>query len=124
MPYRTTWEERGIVWTYHGDVTAREISRANEEFYNDERSDTAQYQIIDAERVASVEWSDRDIRETAAHDVGATHFVKDLKVAYVTRDPEIAAKMEKYIDLARSVETSWQFRGFEDMESARAWATA
>ena len=66
MPYHTNWEPRGIVWEFYGDVTAQEIEEANDNFYRDERSDTAKYQIIDATKVTSVEWSERDIKVIAA----------------------------------------------------------
>ena len=121
MPYNTHWEAHGILWTFHGDVTAQEIAEANDDFYSDERSDRAAYQIIDASEVDHVEWSDRNITETAAHDIGAARVIKNLKVAYVARDEEIISKMEKYIDIARQQNASWQFEGFQDIRRARAW---
>lgn len=124
MPYRTNWEAKGIVWEFFGDVTAQEIEEANAEFYGDERSDLAKYQIIDAMGVTSVEWSERDITATVAQDIGAAHKIEDLNVAYVARDKEIIAKLEKYIDLARSLNSSWQFKGFPDISSARAWVVS
>ena len=124
MPYRTTWHERGILWEFYGDVTAQEIEEANDEFFRDERSGWAMYQIIDARRVTSVAWSDRDIRKTAAFDIGAQHTIKNVKVAYVSRDEEIISKLEQYVAISRRMNSSWQFKGFADIDDARAWATA
>lgn len=124
MPYRTTWEKRGILWEFYGDVTAQEIEDANDEFYSDGRSDTAKYQIIDALKVTSVEWSERDIKVIAAYDLGAAHVIKNLKVAYVAVDEEFTVKLEKYIDISRKLNSSWQFKGFQEMSSARAWIGA
>ncbi len=121
MPYQTTWESRGVVWEFYDHVSAQEIEAANDEFYVDERSDLAKYQIIDASKVTSVEWSERDIKMIAAYDIGADSVIKNLKVAYVTVDEEIAEKIEKYIDVSRRLNSSWQFRGFTDMDSARSW---
>lgn len=124
MSYNTVWEQQGIVWTYGGHVTAREIEQANEAFYNDDRSERARYQIIDALRVRSVEWNDRNIKVAAAYDIGAETVVKHVKVAYVATAPDIIAKMEKYVELARTLNATWQFRGFRDLAAARAWVAS
>ncbi|MAT97040.1 MAG: hypothetical protein CL608_07855 [Anaerolineaceae bacterium] len=124
MPYQTTWEKHGIMWEFFGDVTAQEIEEANDEFYRDGRSDTAKYQIIDALRVTSVEWSERDIKMIAAYDIGAARVIKNLKVAFVVVDKEFTDKLEKYMDISRKLNSSWQFKGFQDMNNARAWIDA
>lgn len=122
MPYQITWWEKGIHWQFYGDVTAQEISEANEEFYRDPRSDSAEFQIIDAIEVTHVEWEEKKIKEIAAHDKGASHLIKDLKVAYISDDPEIVSKLEKYIEISEKLNSSWKFRGFKDLETAREWA--
>ena len=124
MPYRTIWEPVGIVWEFYGDVTAEEIQNANNEFYEDARSDKAKYQIIDALKVKSVEWNEIDISVVAAHDIGANHSIKDLNVAYVADDDEIISKLEKYIEISRRMETSWRFMGFKSLKDAKEWATS
>ena len=124
MPFRTHWEDHGIVWTYHGDVTAREIADANDGFYSDERSERIRYQIIDARDVTSVEWSDRDIAMTAGYDIGAERSIKEVKVAYVAVNADIVAKLEKYIAISRTLNSSWQFRGFDTLANAREWVGA
>ena len=121
MPYQLTWRENGIHWQFYGDVTAREISVANEEFFRDERSDSAKFQIIDVRDVSSVEWNENQIKETAAHDRGAESFIKNLKVAYISKEPRIISKLEKYIEISKKLHTSWNFKGFEDFESAKVW---
>lgn len=124
MPYQTHWQDRGIVWEFHGFVTADEIEAANQEFYNDPRSDRAKYQIIDARDVTGVEWSDQDITTTAAHDLGAGQVVRDVRVASVSRDPAIIEKLDKYTGILRRMNSSWQFGTFGDLEAAREWAGA
>lgn len=121
MPYQTHWEPRGIVWRFYGDVTAQEISNANDEFYTDERSDRAKFQIIDALEVRSVEWSELDIGITAAYDIGADRIIKKIRVAYIATDPEIIEKLEKYIEISRLLNSSWQFEGFRNANDARMW---
>lgn len=121
MPYTTTWHDRGIEWTFSGDVTAAEIERANDEFFRDTRSDTARFQIIDARGVKSVEWQERDIKATAAYDIGAEVTLKNVRVAYVTSDDHIRSLMEKYVDISRRMNTSWRFKGFDHLDAAREW---
>lgn len=124
MPYRTRWHAKGVVWTFFGDVTAAEIEAANDEFYRNPRCERARFQIIDARAVTSVEWSERDIKRTAGYDLGAENLIKDVRVAWVTSDEHIAGLIEKYTDLSRSMNSSWQFCGFDDPDAARAWAEA
>lgn len=124
MPYQTTWTDQGIEWIFRDYVTAAEIAEANDEFYRDERSDNARYQLIDASRVTGVEWSDRDIGITAGYDIGADRIIKNIRVAYVATDPIIIAKLEKYIEISRRLNSSWQFQGFRELGGAQAWAAA
>lgn len=121
MPYTTQWESKGIVWKFYGDVTATEISNANDEFYSNPQSDKAKYQIIDALQVTTVEWSELNIKKTAAYDIGANRVIKDLKVAYVADNDEIISKLENYIEISRHLNSSWQFKGFHEMDDAREW---
>lgn len=122
MPYRTTWEAQGILWEFFGRVTAQEIQEANEAFYNDGRSDRAKYQIIDAARVTEVEWEEKKITLTAAYDIGATRTIRTMKVAYVAENEEVVDRLEKYIEISRRLNSNWSFKGFRDLDSARAWA--
>ncbi|GAB2774713.1 hypothetical protein [Salinimicrobium soli] len=124
MPYVTTWNTDGIIWTFSDDVSAEEISRANAEFYADERSDSSRFQIIDAAQVKSVEWNDNHIAQTAAHDIGADRRIRHVKVAYIAKETEIVSKLEKYVELSRRLNSSWQFKGFSEMEAALEWATS
>lgn len=124
MPYRTHWHARGILWEFYGDVTAQEIEDANQEFYADARSERSTYQIIDVRQVSSLTWSDRDIKVTAAYDLGAESTIKKVKVAFVAVDDDIMAKLEKYADISRRLNSSWQFKGFDTIERASVWAMA
>ncbi|MCM8570115.1 hypothetical protein NE848_12050 [Gramella jeungdoensis] len=122
MPYKTTWEPLGIIWKFYGDVTAEEIEEANIEFYKDERSDEARYQVIDALEVTDVEWNDVDIKEIAAQDKGASFLLHKLKVAYVSKDEKVTAVLKKYIEISRILNSSWKFKGFDELAPALKWA--
>lgn len=121
MPYKTYWYSQGIVWEFYGFVSAQEIEDANTEFYNDERSDRAKYQIIDAVKVTGVEWNEHDIVSAAAHDIGADKMIRKVKVAYVAQDKDIVDKLEKYIDISKKMNISWKFKGFDNINSANEW---
>jgi hypothetical protein len=122
MPYSTKWEEKGIYWKFDGYVTAEEIEKANSEFYVDDRSDNAKYQIIDALDVTGVEWNDVNIKEIAAMDKGASFLINNIKVAYVSTDENVTSKLEKYIEISRILNSSWKFKGFRTIFSALNWA--
>ena len=122
MSYQTEWFKRGIRWEYYGDVTSAEIEAANNAFYADPRSDQSRYQIIDARQVSSVKWSDFEISKTAAFDRGAEASIQKVKVAYVAEDDEIMDLLDQYAELSRGLNSSWQFRGFRDLDSAMKWA--
>ncbi len=121
MPYKTTWKENGIVWKFFGYVTAGEIEEANEEFYRDERSDAAKYQVIDALEVSKVEWNEIDIKEMAAHDKGASLYLNRLKVAYISDDEKVIGVLKKYMEISRILNSSWKFKGFTAKEPAMEW---
>ena len=121
MPYRTYWEENGIYWEFFGEVSAEEINSANEEFYQDYRSKKAKYQLINTLETDDVEWRELDIVEVSAKDIGASRVIPNLKVAFVADNPEIWSKIEKYVDLSATMNSSWKFMGFETMEDARNW---
>ena len=121
MPYKTTWRENGIIWKFYGNVTAEEIEDANKEFYRDERSDFAEYQIIDALEVVNVEWNDLDIKAIAAQDKGASLYLNRIKVAYISDDEKITAVLKKYMEISRILNSTWKFRGFSAIEPALKW---
>jgi hypothetical protein len=124
MPCRTRWEDHGIVWEYYGDVTGDEIDKENEAFFRDERRHRARYQIIDATGVTSTDWNARDVHLITAKDFSANREVRDLKLAFIVSHPDFVALVDEYIALSRDLDSSWVFRRFEDLETARAWLGA
>ncbi len=121
MPYRTIWEKEGIRWEFYGHVTARDIKDANEEFFGDPRSITAKYQIVDAINTVDLEWKPLDIVEMSVNDVAASRTNNNLKLAFLTNSDEIRAKVEKYVNISRNLNSDWKFRGFDTLDEAREW---
>lgn len=121
MPYKTTWNQNGILWQFSGYVTAAEIEKANIEFYSDERSDNATCQIIDATRVTEIEWNDIKIKEMAAKDKGASLLLPKMKVAYISNNSTIHEVLKKYIEISRRLNSNWEFKGFSNQDEAFTW---
>ncbi len=121
MPYYTNWKKDGIIWKFYGDVTADEIERANNEFYENEGSDFAKYQIIDTLDVKSVEWNDIDIKKIAALDKGASIMINKLRVAYISNDEKVIKILEKYTEISRILNSTWEFRSFAETKPAIEW---
>ena len=71
MPYATTWEESGVVWTFRGQVTGDEILRANQEIYRDPRFHRLTYQIVDLTAVERFDVTEDDMAMVAVQDRAA-----------------------------------------------------
>ncbi len=121
MPYRTRWEDHGICWEFYGYVTAEEINEANEEFYSDYRSKNARYQLINTLETDDVEWQEMDIVEVSAKDIGASRVIPEVKVAFIANNDKVWNKIQKYVDLSATLNSSWKFMGFETEDEARKW---
>lgn len=121
MSYQTNWGSTGITWVFYDDVSAAEIRRANEEFFLDQRSETARYQIIDARRVNYLEWKEQEIKETSAIDFGALPVIPDLKVAFVATKPEVILAIDKYLEVSKRLNSSWHFEKFQYLQDAQQW---
>ncbi len=124
MPYRTIWEENGIKWEFYGVVTSEEIEQANETFFSDPRSKTAQYQIVHTLETEEVEWRPLDMVEITFNDVAASKSGMQLKLAYIADKERIREKIEKYIAMSKNLNSEWEFKGFNSEKAAREWVLA
>ena len=122
MPYETTWEEKGICWTYTGTLTSRAILASNIEFYSDPRSDNSSYQIVDLVNVDRIDSDKTTMQELAAFDHAQSKSTKNLKVAFICNSPEMVEFINKYINLSRQFRTTWSFKIFDNINDARTWA--
>lgn len=122
MPYYTRWKRSGIIMKFYGYVNRNEIEEANNEFFTDERSDDAKYQIIDALNITEVECNNSDIKEIAATDKGASIFLQNLKVAYISKKEKVTMALKEYVKISRMLNSSWKFKGFKEMGPAIRWA--
>ena len=120
MSYSTTWEESGVVWTFHGKVTGDEVLQANREIYGDPRFDRLRYQIVDLTGVESFDVTEDDMAVIAAHDRAAARSKPHVRIAVAAED-EIIKDLSAFYD-AVMVGAPWHQRIFDSMSEAREWA--
>ena len=123
MSYTMNWEEQGNVTSYYGVVDISEVFESDREFYNDPRSDKAKYRIIDFSQATPGLVDESLIEDIAAMDYGASLSIPRLNVAFITKDPYIKELCNQYIQLCMKMNIKWKCMIFEDLDSARKWAT-
>jgi hypothetical protein len=121
MPYATTWEESGVVWTFRGKVTGDEILRSNQEIYGDPRFQGLTYQIVDLTAVERFDVTEDDMAMVALLDRAATPSKPGVRVAIAAAD-EMIKDLSAFYD-AVMVGSSWHQRIFDSISEARAWLT-
>jgi hypothetical protein len=121
MPYVTTWEESGVVWTFRGRVTGDEILRANQEIHRDPRFERLTYQIVDFTAVDRFDVTEDDMATIAALDRAAARDRPSVRVAVAAAD-EVIKDLSAFYD-AVMVGSPWHQRIFDSMTEAREWLT-
>lgn len=121
MPYATTWEESGVLWTFRGQVTGDEILRANQEIYRDPRFPGLTYQIVDLTAVERFDVTEDDMALVALHDRAAARSTQSVRVAIAAAD-EIIKDLSAFYD-AVMVGSPWHQRIFDSIGEAREWLT-
>lgn len=121
MPHQTRWEEHGIYWHYSGIVDHDEVLQSNYEFYNDQRADNAQYQLVDCSGVEAFNVRELTLDALAALDKASSQYLHQLNVALVSSDKQVQRLYRNYIEAARRLDLQWQIAVFDDQPSARAW---
>ncbi len=120
MPYTTTWQAQGIVWTYSGILTGEELLNSNLEIFGDERFDDLRYQIVNLTSVEEVKVTENHMRKIAYLDMAASYTNPRIKVAVVTTDLEgqfLSNTYDKYTD----GKSPWVTEVFATMEEAMEW---
>ena len=124
MPFTINWEEQGSVTSYYGTVDISEVFETDREFYNDPRSDSSKYRIIDFSQATPGFVDESLIEDIAAMDYGASRSIPRLNVAFITKDSYIKGLCNQYIKLIIEMNIKWKCMIFEDMDSARKWTSS
>lgn len=124
MPYKTTWEGKGIYWKATGDVTTKEIISLSNELNGSPLFDDAKYYIFDGEEVEKfIHNTEYDTERIAAEDVVASSYKSRLKGALVGTLPELITFFNLYIETINRIapDFGWQIKIFSSVEEARNW---
>jgi hypothetical protein len=121
MPYATTWEESGVLWTFRGRVTGDEILKANQEIYRDPRFRHLTYQIVDLTAVERFDVTEDDMAMIAVQDRSVARSKPGVRVAVAAAD-DFIKDLSAFYD-AVMVGSPWHQRIFDSMSEAREWLT-
>lgn len=118
MPFDLTWEPRGVLRRYHGDVTIDERRRSFDLICGDPRFDDLRYAITDYLDVRTYEITRQATAEIAALHIAPLRTNPHIVVAAVAVDPRIIEAIEHFIALGF---TDQPYRIFATQGEARAW---
>ena len=123
MPHTTTWEKDGIYWKAYGTVTAQEINDAHAQLYSAPRPDRIKYWIWDGAEVDALIISDIRTELVAGYDWAASENNKSIKAAFIATDANILRVIKLYIRISMALESTWEFKIFDNIEDARQWVS-
>jgi len=111
------WEKRGVYWKYSGNVSGREIIEASGVIYGDPRFDTLEYKLVDFLDATAVNMTDDEVARVAYQHKAAEVSNPRIKNAIVmTVALNLADKFAAFF-----VDSRWEVKVFQDMESANQW---
>lgn len=112
------WEPRGVVKRYFGHVSREELIAPVVQTESDERFDTLRFVINDFLEARSVAFTEADIDDIAALDIGAAATNPRIRVAIVAVQPDVIALVQRYLDVAAG---AYPTSVFATLAEARAW---
>lgn len=118
MPCIIHWERNGVVKKFSGLVTGPELVESVLQIANDARFGALRYEISDYLESTGTQFSQDALNEVRATRIASFEHNPWLKVAIVTRDPEIEARI--YSTIAARL-TLHQTRVFAHPEEANSW---
>lgn len=118
MPYRLTWEPRGVYRQYYGDVTIRERRASFDAICGDARYDDLRYAITDYLSVDAYQVTSEATLEIAAMHVAPLVTNPRIVIAAVATRPDIVATIQDFISHGL---TSAPYRIFGTLDEARHW---
>jgi len=124
MAYKTFWEKKGICWELSGIVTSQDLFDFTNAFYDNPKSDTVRYQIVDCLNVEKFVFDKETMAEIAALDYAASLSIGSLKVALVGKDDHVNMLNNKYIDYSDAFHSCWKIKIFANMSAARQWVSS
>lgn len=118
VPYRLTWEPRGVYRAYLGDVTIAERLASFNEILGNPRFDDLYYTITDYLAVRGYEVTRDATAEIGALHIGALATNPRIRIAAVAVRPDVLAAIA---DLQSQRFFTQPYRVFATLEEARRW---
>ena len=118
MAFDISWEPRGLVRRYWGDVTIAERRESFEQIFADPRFDELQFTITDYLDVRQYEITSEATEEIAALHIGAVQTNPRILIAAVATDARVIEAIQHFIQLDM---TPSPYRIFSSVADARAW---
>jgi len=116
--YELSWESKGLVKRFFGDVTDKQFIDAVIESECDARFDGLRHVINDFRDVESFVFTPDDVDYVAAIDNAAAVSNPHIRIAVITSKPEIIALARQYAESPMNV---YPTRIFATLADARAW---
>jgi len=116
--YELSWEPRGLVKRFFGDVTEKQFIDAVIDSESDARFDGLRHVINDFRDVESFVFTPEDVDYVAAIDNAAAVSNPNIRIAVITSSPEIIALATQYAESSLNV---YPTRIFATLADARAW---
>lgn len=121
MPYRITWEDRGLYSKFWGVVDAGQIRRMMDVIGADERFDDLHYVISDYLDVTEFSLTTQQIDEIVAIDIAQSYSNAHYYSIAIARDEAILRRLEYWVSVHMNPE---RVVFFDSLERARAWIDA
>jgi hypothetical protein len=118
MPYRLTWEPKGVYRQYFGDVSIHERRASLDAICGDARFDDLRYAITDYLAVEGYEVTSESTLELAAMHIAPLVTNPRIVIAAVATRPDIVAAIQDFIGHRL---TSAPYRVFGTLDEARRW---
>lgn len=122
MPHSYETRDNGIIWTFTGDVTFKEVLDSNFAAWNHPKWSDFTYQIVDFLNVQNFHTDHEDSVAIAYVDRAAAGKHEKMRVAIAVTNPEMILVSEQY---KRSIDMpGWEVGIFPTIEAATEWATS
>jgi len=117
MGHSIAWEKFGTCITYSGLVTFMDFMSAVLAIHMNPNYSTFKYAIHDMSQATELDFSQVDMTQIVAHELGARYTNPGVRAGVVTSNPEMRKIVETFSKL-----TKLEVGIFDTLEQARVWA--
>jgi hypothetical protein len=118
MPYKIMLEKHGLLTKWLGRATTSELIRMQEEAHAHPTFDSFRYSIHDFGECEHFAYDQGEVEYSAAIDGAASKTNRNIKIAIVGANAEVADMVNGYINASFS---PYPLRFFSSMGEAREW---